>query len=232
LDYGANESGVYLIKRENKIVGNGADATTVLVERRIFLTNFLAVIKEQRIIDDGDGDDMLLREYIIEAATSSAGNRFTLPADQFYDMRRWVDKYVGAPATLLPNVHNHIDHASAAIKLLSGTPPTLHIRTHTGWAEAAGVMGFLHQAGMIGPTIPGQAGAVAPAAQHGEWPITTQCSGDTSGSSGPFGPFSGLGHGRNSYQTDLPTQLRKFDLPDPLVGDDLKAGFEAVYELV
>ena len=232
LDYGANESGVYLIKRENKTVGNGADATTVLVERRIFLTNFLAMIKEQRIIDDGDGDDMLLREYIIEAATSGAAYRFTLPADQFYDMRRWVDRYVGAPATLLPNVHNHIDHASAAIKLLSGTPPTVHIRTHTGWAETAGVRGFLHQRGMIISSISGQAGSVAPATQQDEWPIATQCGGNTFGSSGPFGPFSGLGHGPNSYQTDLPTQLRKFELPDPLVGDDLKAGFEAVYELV
>ena len=232
MNYGADESGLYLIKRGTRTIGSGAEAREVTQETKVRLTNFLAFITGQEILDDGEGDEKVRRKYHIMASRSGAGFGFTIPADQFFDMRRWVDTYVGAPATVLPNVQNYLDHAAAAIKILSGVPPTVHVRTHTGWTGTAGATGFLHQGGTIGSTSSGRLDAVKADAHHDEWPTATHVAGNTFGSPGPSGPFSGAGHGPITYQTHLHRALQKFHLPPPLTGDDLKAGFKAVYELV
>ncbi|SIO63417.1 protein of unknown function [Singulisphaera sp. GP187] len=232
MDYGAGESGFYFLKKVPRPASKDSRTAPLRDEIKIQLTNFLALIREQRIIDDGDSDDRLRREYIIEASTTGAAYRFTVPADQFHDLRRWVDTFVGAPATVLPTIPNHLDHAAAAIKLLSGTPATSYVRTHTGWTETAGARGFLHQGGMIGPTIPGRVFVDGSVDHTGDRPTATEGTDMPSDWSGPIGPDSGRSYSPISYRTLLPKALQKFDLPGPLAGNDLKLGFEAVFELV
>ena len=230
--YQVDGSGYYLIKKLPRKDGRKADPTSTSKEGWVQLTNFVVLITGQKIYDDGEGDAHVRREYLITAATAGRACSFTLPAEQFSDVRRWVDTYIGAPATILPSVTNYLDHVAAAIKLRSGSPPTTHIRTHTGWTSSAGVRGFLHQGGVILPSPVGRSQTSSPSDREAERPGATPQMINDFGSPGPSGPSCGPVDALRNHQAQLSTQLRKFDLPIPLEGDELQAGCEAVYDLV
>ena len=117
------------------------------------LTNFIAVIKLQRIFDTGNDAD-LRREYVIEASSDSHNVRFEVSAEEFTSME-WPERFLGSGSIVYPGFQ-HREHAATAIKLFSGNVPTEHYRNHTGWALTEGRYAFLHATGALGV---GQAGA-------------------------------------------------------------------------
>ena len=72
----------------------------------------------------------------MRTTSEPASHRCMLGATQFQAMN-WPLEQLGSEAIIFPGVGTR-DHARTAIQTLSGTVPTRHVYTHTGWRQIDG----------------------------------------------------------------------------------------------
>ena len=113
------------------------------------LTNFTAKIIADVVEDDGAEEK---QAYEIEARSGGRLRRFEVPAVSFASMG-WVARHLGASAFVYPGF-GYKDHASVAIRSLSGEVAERRNFAHTGWREIEGEWAYLHAGGAIGPKGP------------------------------------------------------------------------------
>ncbi|MEO8501292.1 MAG: DUF927 domain-containing protein, partial [Vicinamibacteria bacterium] len=110
------------------------------------LTNFVARIAEEVVVDDGL---KRCREFRIEVQLPQSRQEIMLPAGEFAQMN-WPCERIGASAIVMAG-SGMKDHARAAIQSISGAPVTTVYYAHTGWREIQGTHYFLTASGGIGP---------------------------------------------------------------------------------
>ena len=121
-----------------KPTGNGPVGTLI--------TNFTARIVAEVVEDDGAEQT---RTYHIEAQRGERRKSITVPIASFGAMA-WPAEHLGAGAYVSPGMMLK-EHASVAIRVLSGDPPEQRVFTHTGWRELdGGSWVYLHAGGTIG----------------------------------------------------------------------------------
>jgi len=135
--YRATPTGLFWIKR----TAEGA------IE--VPLTNFVARIASQVMIDDGVETR---REYEIEAHLGGRVDRFLVRAEEFARME-WVTSRLGAQA-ILPAGATMRDRTREAIQFVSRSIAERRVFAHTGWRGIAGQPAYLHGGGAIGPAGP------------------------------------------------------------------------------
>jgi hypothetical protein len=111
----------------------------------VALSNFVARIAEQTVLDDGQEKST---EYVIESSVAGATDRFRVPAKQFAALA-WIEERLGAQAIVEPGFQMR-DRLRAAIQYLSGSPPTTVEYRHVGWTEIGGEPAYLTADGAIG----------------------------------------------------------------------------------
>ncbi len=117
----------------------------------ISLTNFTAAIVGE--IEEDDGADKS-RVFSIEAQRNGRRYAFTVPAEQFFAIRRWAVLNIGAGAVVYPGMSCEAN-AATAIQLLSGDIPEAKVYKHTGWRELeSGVHSYLSAGSVIGASQP------------------------------------------------------------------------------
>lgn len=126
-----------------------AQKAGLLVE--VPVTNFLATVKNTRVLDDGIENK---REFEIAAEFMGRRFEFTLSASQFLRMA-WPIEHIGPAAMIFPN---EMQYARAAIQSFSTNASEERVHTHTGWVKIDGSWLYLHADGAIGKN--GQATAV------------------------------------------------------------------------
>jgi hypothetical protein len=107
------------------------------------LTNFIAQIVGDVILDDGEQDR---REFGMEVELRGRKIVFRLSAVEFGRMS-WVLRRLGPQAIVYPGQHQH---ARAAIQGFSGSVRQERIFTHLGWRKLGTQYMYLHAGGAIG----------------------------------------------------------------------------------
>jgi hypothetical protein len=109
------------------------------------LTNYKARILRTCVEDDGEERRSVLQ---VEVHLNGRSQVVNVPAKDFNSMN-WVVEHFGAGAIISPGegVRERTRHA---IQVLSGHIPVEIAYAHTGWAEIAGKMVYLHAGGAIG----------------------------------------------------------------------------------
>ncbi len=116
-------------------------------ETQVPLTNFVAHIHENVIVDDG-AESTTFVEIDAKLCTRRASHRFKIPAAQFGTLN-WVIDQLGAEAVVYPG-QTRKDHARVAIQTLSGRIPTRTAYKHLGWRRIGDQWCYLHAGGTIG----------------------------------------------------------------------------------
>ena len=111
------------------------------------LTNFLARIVSDLVIDDGADPQRL---FGLEAELGGHKIAFTIPATEFARMG-WVLGKLGPEAIVYPG---QTQHARAAVQALSHGIRREQVYVHTGWRKLGGQWVYLHAGGAIGATGP------------------------------------------------------------------------------
>ena len=116
------------------------------------LTNFVARITKETILDDGSSER---RVFTLDVESGGRKQTVQIAASEFASLE-WVHSHVGAGGTMLPEAPKHRDHIVAAIQTLS-TPKVERAFAHTGWRRLGEQWAYLHGGGAIGPggVIPG-----------------------------------------------------------------------------
>lgn len=119
--------------RDSYEVRDGGYARIVATDgRRERLTNFVAAIVEQRVIDDGV---QATRETALDVSVEDGpAVRVVVPSAQLGRVDRWVPIEVGHHAHMSAGWGNR-DHVRAAIEQTSGAFPVRHVFGHSGWRE-------------------------------------------------------------------------------------------------
>jgi hypothetical protein len=111
------------------------------------LSNFVARIVEEQVLDDGiEHSRQLVLAGELEDGTTLPD--VTVPAADFSNLE-WVLRSWGARAVIAAG-HAFKDHLRAAIQVLSHDVRTRRIFQHTGWREIDGLWVYLHAGGAIG----------------------------------------------------------------------------------
>jgi hypothetical protein len=114
------------------------------------LTNFVANLATQYIVDDGIEQ---FREYDIEATVGNEMARGRIAGDEFMRPDQWVPRLLGAHGVLPPGRARQ-DMVRQAIQLLSPEAETIREYAHTGWRVINGQPVYLHAGGGIGSNGP------------------------------------------------------------------------------
>ncbi len=108
------------------------------------ITNFEAVVVQDRLLDDGSGEEA--RVFGIRATVNRNEIEVESTAKEFCTMS-WVSEKLGAMAIVYPN---RTEHLRAAIQTLSEDIRTVRVYSHTGWRRIDGHEHYLHAGGAIG----------------------------------------------------------------------------------
>jgi hypothetical protein len=111
------------------------------------LSNFTAVIKTERLDDDGHE---VHRIYEMEVHLGDRVERPEVSASEF-DTLGWVRTKLPASA-IIEAGNGTRDHLRVAIQKFSGMVPERRVFAHTGWRDVDGSPVYLHAGGAIGPT--------------------------------------------------------------------------------
>jgi len=112
----------------------------------VLVTNWHAAIKSDVMEDDGVEQRRTLE--IEGCVVGRQVKKFHVSADDFNAMN-WHIKHLGAAAVIYPS-NSNVQHAKAAVQILSPEFDELTVYGHTGWRNVDGAMIFLHADGAIG----------------------------------------------------------------------------------
>ena len=177
------------------------------------LTNCDARIVAEVTVTDGVESHS---ELEIEATVAGEARRVVVRAEDYSGME-WVTPLIGPRAVVYAGV-SVMDHARAAIQLLSDPIPRRTVYGHLGWVRHEERWWFLHAGGAIGAD-----GAVTWAEGAGGRPELKFHSYARFGASGPAGPVPVSGDTPLSMGVRAPEALRAFRLPVPPPAKDLAA---------
>jgi hypothetical protein len=147
--YRATPEGIVFLRRGE----NGTE--------EIVLTNFVAKIEAERVVDNGVE---VSRLYDIMATVADATVHGQVTGDQFMRPEQWVPQLLGARAILPPGRARH-DMVRQAIQYLSSDAETMHEYAHTGWRLINDEPVYLNGGGGIGRDgpLPGVGSTESPA---------------------------------------------------------------------
>lgn len=117
---------------------------------QLLLSNFVARISQELILDDGRETS---RAFEIMGVLASENRprelpRIRVPAERFQSLS-WVTEQWGAQAVIGAGLGTK-DRLREAVQLFSGEVPERRIFTHTGWRQIDGMEVFLHAGGAVG----------------------------------------------------------------------------------
>ena len=117
---------------------------------RLLLSNFVARISQESILDDGRDTSRAFEIMGVLAGENTLRElpRIRVPAERFPTLS-WVTEQWGAKAVIGAGLGTK-DRLREAIQLFSGEVPERRIFTHTGWRQVDGIEVFLHAGGAVG----------------------------------------------------------------------------------
>ncbi len=219
--------------------------------RIVRLSNFSARITVETVIDDGVEER---RSYEIEALVKGERLTVRIPAAEFAALS-WVATRLGARAIVMPGPGMR-DAFRAAIQIYSLDRRLRRAYGHTGWRLLEdGAWAYLHAGGAViaeslaEPTVTGAKNPVTvptitDSVTSEPAPITTGVSANTTIITPPTttdsapapAPKIDVGQYLRPKEprvtVDLPSQLSRYELPEPPVGDARKASIQAVMRMI
>ncbi|MCW8139542.1 MAG: DUF927 domain-containing protein [Planctomycetota bacterium] len=206
------------------------------------LSNFRARIIAETIVDDGVEEQ---RHYEIDATVNGGTLHLRVPASEFGSMT-WVHR-LGVRAIVLPGPGTR-DALRAAIQTYSSGRCVRRAYGHTGWRRREdGSWAYLHAGGavvaeaLIDPETEAAAPQSGPGAE-GQTPTEASAGDQTPTSSGsaaadeqattPDRSPTAAPAQQPRVLVDLPSQLRRYALPEPPVGDARREAIRAVLRMM